>query len=116
MNEQAKKEAEKVIKRLKTEGESGHEYGMLVDYLEFVTSLDWKKHEAMDIDINRAKDILDKEHFGLEKVKRRIGEQMAVMSLSKKQSGSILLLGGAPGTGKTSIAKSIADGLDREYV
>ncbi|MCI5863259.1 MAG: endopeptidase La [Lachnospiraceae bacterium] len=116
MNEQAKKEAEKVIKRLKTEGESGHEYGMLTDYLEFVTSLDWKKHEAKDIDINRAKDILDKEHFGLEKVKKRIVEQMAVMSLSKKQSGSILLLVGAPGTGKTSIAKSIADGLDREYV
>ncbi|KIR01441.1 ATP-dependent protease La Type I [Lachnospiraceae bacterium TWA4] len=116
MNETAKKEALKVLRRLKTEGQDGHESGMLYDYLDFVTSLDWKKNEANIIDLNKAQEILDSEHYGLKKVKKRIIEQMAVMALSKKQSGSILLFVGAPGTGKTSIAHSIAEALGREYV
>ena len=61
-------------------------------------------------------EVLDREHYGLKKVKKRIIEQLAVMSLNKKQSGSILLFVGAPGTGKTSIGKSIAEALGREYV
>lgn len=116
MNEVARREAEKVLNRLKQEGESGHEYGMLYDYLEFVTSLSWKKEEFKEFDLKEAKAVLDEEHYGLDKVKSRIIQQIAVMSLTKKQSGSIILLVGAPGTGKTSIGKSVAKALHREYV
>ncbi len=116
MNSEARKEADKVLLRLKQEGQDSHEYGSLYDYLDFVTSLNWKKKRARNINLNKAEEILDKEHYGLKKVKKRIIEQMAVMSLSKKQSGSILLFVGAPGTGKTSIAHSIANALGRKYV
>ncbi|MBO7700860.1 MAG: endopeptidase La, partial [Eubacteriaceae bacterium] len=92
------------------------EYGMLYDYLDFVTSLSWKKEEAKHIDLEEASRILDEDHCGLEKVKKRIIQQIAVMDLKQQQSGSILLFVGAPGTGKTSIGKSIARALDREYV
>ena len=66
--------------------------------------------------MDKAEDILDEEHYGLKKVKARIIQQIAVMQLNKKQSGSILLFVGAPGTGKTSIGQSIAKALHREYV
>ncbi len=116
MNETARKEADKLISRLKAEGQDSHEYGLLTDYLEFLTSLPWKKEEFRRIDMDEAEKVLDADHFGLEKVKRRILEQIAVMQLRKQQSGSILLFVGAPGTGKTSIGQSIARALGREYV
>ena len=116
MNEIAEKEARKVLNRMKQEGQDGHEYGMLYDYLDFVTSLSWKNEEYVPIDLNKAEEILDKEHYGLKKVKSRIIQQLAVMALNKKQSGSILLFVGAPGTGKTSIGQSIAEALGRKYV
>ncbi len=115
MNETARKEADKLISRLKAEGQDSHEYGLLTDYLEFLTSLPWKKEEFRRIDLDEAEKVLDADHFGLEKVKRRILEQIAVMQLRKQQSGSILLFVGAPGTGKTSIGKSIARALGRAY-
>ena len=116
MNEIARKEADNVLNRMKQEGKDSHEYGLLYNYLDFVTSLQWKKEEAKDIELDNAMEVLDREHYGLKKVKKRIIEQLAVMSLNKKQSGSILLFVGAPGTGKTSIGKSIAEALGREYV
>lgn len=116
MNDTAKKEAEKILNRIRQEGENSHEYGMLYDYLDFVTSLSWKKEEYQPIDLNKAEEILDKDHYGLKKPKERIIQQIAVMALNKKQSGSILLFVGAPGTGKTSIGKSVADALGRKYV
>ena len=116
MNETARKEAEKILNRMKQEGKDSHEYGMLYDYLDFVTTLSWKKEEVEAIDLDEAEDILDEEHYGLKKVKARIIQQIAVMQLNKKQSGSILLFVGAPGTGKTSIGQSIAKALHREYV
>lgn len=116
MNETARKEARKLLNRLKAEGQNSHESGMLTDYLEFLTSLPWKKEEAKDISLDDAEKILDADHFGLDKVKKRILEQIAVMQLKGKQSGSILLFVGAPGTGKTSIGQSIARALGREYV
>ena len=116
MNEEAKGEAEKILNRMKQEGENSHEYGMLYDYLDFVTSLSWKKEQAADIDLSQAEKILDEEHSGLKKVKQRIIEQIAVMKLNQKQSGSILLFVGAPGTGKTSIGQSVAKALNRKYV
>lgn len=116
MNETARTEAEKVLKRMKQEGENGHEYGMLYDYLDFVTGLSWKKEEMAEIDLAEAEQILNEEHYGLKKVKERVLQQIAVMALNKKQSGSILLFVGAPGTGKTSIGQSIAKAMNRRYV
>ncbi len=116
MNEEAKREAEKVLNRMKQEGKDGHEYGMLYDYLDFVTSLSWKPEEMVPIDLDEAEQILEEDHYGLKKVKERIIQQIAVMALNKKQSGSILLFVGAPGTGKTSIGQSIAKALHRSYV
>ena len=116
MNETARKEAEKVLNRLRQEGKEGVEAAMLYDYLDFVTTLSWKKEEAERIDLKDARRILDEDHYGLRKVKERIIQQIAVMNLKHRQSGSILLFVGAPGTGKTSIGKSIARALGREYV
>lgn len=116
MNDSARKEAEKVLNRMKQEGNNSAEYGMLYDYLDFVTNLSWKHEEPMQIDLNEARSVLDEDHFGLKKVKERILQQIAVMDLKKSQSGSILLFVGAPGTGKTSIGQSIARALKRKYV
>ncbi len=116
MNETARAEADKVLNRMKQEGQNSPEYGVLYDYLDFVTSLSWKPGEMQDVDIKKAEEILDEDHYGLKKVKERILQQIAVMDLNKKQSGSILLFVGAPGTGKTSIGTSIAKALGREYV
>lgn len=116
MPKEAKKEANRVLKRMKMEGGHGSEYGTLYDYLDFMTSLSWKAPKQEKVDIAKARKILDRDHFGLEKVKERILEQIAVNSLKGKQAGSILLFVGAPGTGKTSMGQSIAHALGREYV
>ena len=116
MNEAAKAEAEKVLNRMRQEGKDGHEYGLLYDYLDFVTSLKWKKEPPAKIDLGEARAVLDEDHYGLKKTKERIIQQIAVMALNQKQSGSILLFVGAPGTGKTSIGQSIARALKRKYV
>ena len=116
MNDEARKEAEKVLNRMKQEGKDSHEYGLLYDYLDFMTSLDWKAPQFTPIDLDRAEQILDEDHYGLKKVKERIIQQLAVMALNRKQYGSILFFVGAPGTGKTSIGQSIARALGREYV
>ena len=116
MKGEARKEARKVLNRLKQEGQNSQESGMLYDYLDFISSLSWKKEKAEPIDLEKARKILDEDHYGLKKVKERIIQQVAVMNLKQQQAGSILLFVGAPGTGKTSIGKSIARALDREYV
>ena len=115
MNSEARKEAEKVLNRMRQEGKESHEYGLLYDYLDFVTSLSWKAPAYTPIDLKRAQEILDEDHYGLKKVKERIIQQLAVMALNRKQYGSILLFVGAPGTGKTSIGQSIARALGRRY-
>ncbi len=116
MNDTAKKEATKVLNRMKQEGNNSNEYGMLYDYLDFMTNLKWKVPKAKQINLDEAGKILDADHFGMKKIKDRIIQQIAVMNLKKKQSGSILLFVGAPGTGKTSIGQSIAKSLKRKYV
>lgn len=116
MHEEARKEAGKVLNRMKQEGKEGHEYGMLYDYLDFMTGLAWKMPEPAEIDLACAEEILNEDHYGLTKVKERIIQQLAVLALNKKQSGSVLLFVGPPGTGKTSIGQSIAKALGREYV
>ncbi len=116
MNEEAAKEGRRVLNRLKSEGQNSAESGMLRDYLELLTGLPWKKEKAKNISLSEAEKVLDEDHFGLGKVKKRILEQIAVMNLRGVQSGSIILFVGAPGTGKTSIGQSIAKALKREYV
>lgn len=116
MNETARKEAEKVLNRLKQEGNNSPEYGTLYDYLDFVTSLSWKHETYQPVDLEQARKVLDEDHFGLKKVKERILQQIAVMDLNHDQKGSILCFVGAPGTGKTSIGQSIAKALHRKYV
>ncbi|MBQ8305188.1 MAG: endopeptidase La [Blautia sp.] len=116
MKDEALREARKVLSRMKQDGSNSAEYGMLYDYLDFLTTLDWKQPEAQEISLTDAEQILNEDHYGLKKVKERIIQQIAVMSLNKKQSGSILLFVGAPGTGKTSIGQSIAKALGRKYV
>lgn len=116
MPEEAEREAERVLKRFAMEGSQGHEYGTLYDYLDFVTSLSWKDGEEKKIELSEARKILEKDHFGLEKVKKRVLEQIAVTILKGRQTGSILLFVGAPGTGKTSMGQSVANAMGREYV
>lgn len=116
LNAQAKAEAEKVLRRLKQENGTGNEYALLYDYMEYLLSMPWKRQRAKKIDVAYAKKVLDEDHYGLKKVKTRVIQQIAVMSLKKKQAGSILLFVGAPGTGKTSVGQSIARALKRKYV
>ena len=116
MNEEAKEEAEKVLNRLKQEGTRSAETGMLYEYLDYVTGLSWKKEKPSIISLTEAEAVLDEDHFGMKKVKERMLQQIAVMRLTGRQSGSILLFVGAPGTGKTSVGQSIARALKRAYV
>ena len=116
MNETALKEGRKVLNRIKGEGANSPEAGMLTDWLDLLTSLPWKKAEAKDISMDEARAALNAGHSGLDKVKKRILQQLAVMRLKGRQSGSILCFVGAPGTGKTSIGERIAQALGREYV
>ena len=84
MNETARAEAEKVLNRMKQEGQESHEYGMLYDYLDFVTSLKWKKEEPSQIDLKAAREVLDEDHFGLKKTNERIIQQIARKHLLPK--------------------------------
>ena len=117
MPEEAEKEAKRILKRYMEAQPNDPEKNMMETWLDFITALSWQLPEEMTpIDLGAARGILDRDHYGLEKVKDRIIEQLAVMTLKNEQGGSILLLVGAPGTGKTSLGKSIAESLGREYV
>ena len=115
MNEAAHKEAGRVLARLKQENDHSPEFGLLSDYLDFMTTLPWKATPWKSIDLEKARKRLDQDHYGLKEAKRRVIEQIAVMNLTGHVSGSILLFVGSPGTGKTSIGKSIADAMHRKY-
>jgi ATP-dependent Lon protease len=102
--------------KLDSQGQGGAEEGVIRSYLEFILKLPWKKEPAAAIDLRKARELLDREHYGLDKVKERIVQHLAVMQLKKGSKGSILLLVGPPGTGKTSLGRSIAEALGRKYV
>ncbi|MDD2484732.1 MAG: endopeptidase La [Eubacteriales bacterium] len=110
------KKVEKEINRLSKIQSSSAEGGVIRTYIEWILALPWNKLSKESADITLAEKILNEDHYGLEKVKERILEYLAVMQLSKGLKGPILCLVGPPGTGKTSIAKSIARSTNREFV
>ncbi len=104
------------LEKLERQSESSAEYNVIRNYLDLLVKLPWKKSEPEVINLGEARRILDDQHYGLDKVKDRIIQHLAVMQLKKDKKGSILLLVGPPGTGKTSLGKSIAQALGREYI
>jgi len=116
MPEEVRKKALAEAKKLETGGPHNHEGGMLRNYLDLMLDLPWVTEEKKDIDIAEARRVLESHHNGLEKVKERIVQHLAVMKLKGEKQGSILLLSGPPGTGKTSLGRSIAEALGRKYV
>lgn len=92
------------------------EYPVAMNYVEFMLDLPWEEYTVDDFDLKKAKRILDKDHFGLVKVKNRILEYLAVLKLKQDMKGPILCLYGPPGVGKTSLGRSIAKALNRKYI
>ena len=109
-------QARKELRRLERMPESAAEYGMVRGYLEWLIELPWGLPEEATIDIAVARRILDEDHFGLEKIKRRIIEYLAVRKLAPNGKSPILCFVGPPGVGKTSLGKSIARAMNRKFV
>lgn len=116
MPEEIEKAALEEVQKLDTVGREGTEQNMIRNYLDLILELPWQIQEKPDIDLERAREILEEGHYGLDKVKERIIQHLAVMKLKNKDKGSALLLVGPPGTGKTSLGKSIAEALGRKYI
>jgi len=104
------------VHKLERQGPHSSEENVIRNYLDLLTSLPWGESQVKDIDIEAARKLLNQEHYGLDKVKDRIIQHLTVMKLKQNKQGSILLLVGPPGTGKTSLGKSIAKALERKYV
>lgn len=115
MPEDTLKHARKELKRLERMSDSGGEYSMLRTYLEWLTELPWKVQPQQAIDLSEARRILDEDHYGLEKIKRRILEYLAVRKLNPEGKSPILCFVGPPGVGKTSLGQSIARATGREF-
>ncbi len=107
--------AEKELKRLAHVSSASPETSVIVSYLEMLADLPWQKKTDDQTDLNRAQEILDRDHFGLERVKRRIVEFLAVRKLNPEGKSPILCFLGPPGVGKTSLGQSIADALGRKF-
>ena len=114
--EEVAKQAEKELKRLERMSDGSAEYSMVRTYLEWLAELPWKAPEPDVIDVAQARKVLDTDHFGLDQVKKRILEFLAVRKLKPSGHGPILCLVGPPGVGKTSLGQSIARALGRKFV
>jgi ATP-dependent Lon protease len=115
MPEEVKKHADKELRRLERMGEGSAEGSMLRTYLEWLSELPWKDSSSQEIDIANARKILDEDHFGLDKIKRRILEHLAVRKLNPNGKSPILCFVGPPGVGKTSLGQSIARATGRKF-
>ena len=115
-DKETKEKLEKEISRFETMPASSQEANVLRMYIETLLELPWKKASRDNNDIIHAEKILNEDHYGLEKVKERVLEYLAVRTLTKKGNGPILCLVGPPGTGKTSVARSVARALNKKYV
>ncbi|MBN1039474.1 MULTISPECIES: endopeptidase La [unclassified Clostridium] len=112
---QVKEKVQYELSRLKSTSSSSSEGNLIKSYLDWVFNIPWNKQTKENIDIIKAREVLDNEHYGLEDVKDRIVEYLSVKQISKNSKGPILCLVGPPGVGKTSIAKSIAHSTNRKY-
>ena len=115
-DKETKEKLKKEIRRFKTMPSGSQEANVLRTYIETLLELPWKKMSRDNNDIRHAEQILNEDHYGLEKVKERILEYLAVRTLTSKGSSPIICLVGPPGTGKTSIARSVAKALNKKYV
>jgi ATP-dependent Lon protease len=113
--EEARKEAERELDRLARMHPSSAEYTVASTYLDWLTALPWHESTTDNLDIKKARKILDHDHFGLSKAKKRILEYLAVRKLKPESKGPILCFAGPPGTGKTSLGNSIARALGRQF-
>ena len=111
-----RKAFDKEIKKLQRMNPQGAEYSVQLNYIDLLLDLPWNKKTKDVFDLKRAQEILDRDHFGLEKVKERIIEYLAVLKLKGDMKSPILCLYGPPGVGKTSLGKSVAEALGRKYV
>jgi ATP-dependent Lon protease len=114
--EAAHKEALRELKRLERMHPSSAEYTVSSTYLDWLTVLPWNASTEDNLDINKARQVLDNDHYGLEKAKQRVIEYLAVRKLKPESKGPILCFAGPPGTGKTSLGRSIANALGREFI
>jgi len=112
----AAKEAERELDRLSRMNPASPEYTVALSYLDWLTELPWQIHTEDNLDIEAAAKVLDDDHFDLEKVKKRVLEYLAVRKLKPDMKGPILCFAGPPGTGKTSLGRSIARALGRKFV
>lgn len=115
LTKEAKEKAQSELKKLKMMNQMSGESAVVRNYLETLLSMPWGKKTKTKIDIDKTEEILDRDHYGLEKVKERIVEYLSVLKRSSKIKGPILCLIGPPGVGKTSLAKSIAESMGRKY-
>lgn len=115
LSKEAKEKAEAELKKLKFMNQMSGESSVVRNYLDTLLAMPWGKFDNSKTDINKTREILDRDHFGLEKVKERVIEYLAVLQRSKKIKGPILCLIGPPGVGKTSLIKSIAEAINRKY-
>lgn len=113
---EVKEKIEKEITRFKNVGNNSSESAVIRGYIETLLELPWDRASKDSADLKRAEEILDEDHYGMEKVKERVLEFLAVRTLTKKGASPIICLAGPPGTGKTSIARSIARALNKKYV
>ena len=115
LSEEAQKRVQEEMDKMSILETGSPEYAVTRNYLDWITLLPWGKQSADNLDLEHARKVLDRDHYGLEDVKKRILEFLAVGIMKKEISGSIVLFVGPPGVGKTSIGKSVADALGREF-
>ncbi len=115
LSDDARQTIDKELQRLEMTPSSSPNYGIIHSYVEWILDLPWGEYSKDKLDLKKARKVLDEDHYGLEKVKKRIIEYLAVLKLKKDMKAPILCFYGPPGVGKTSLGKSIARALNREF-